>query len=697
MDEVDQDDPRTDAEREDDEIVKEAKKRFDRCEEYEANARKLFLHDVKFANADPDNGYQWPNEIRINRDLEERPCLTVNKTRQHNLQIINDAKQNKPSIKVRPANNEASFQAAQVYEGVIRHIEYISNAQAAYDTATKFQVDGGLGFWRVVTDYFDQDTFDQEIFIRRIKDPLSVYTDPDANEADKSDMRFGFIFDDMPKELFNEAYPDYKDIAGQAALGNGDGWIDDEHVRVCEYFRIVPKKDQLLAIVDKDTGEITLIRRSKLPKEAMKEILDDPTTKMRDVVDNQVEWYLIAGSKIIDRRDWPGIYIPIIPLIGEETIINGELDRKGHTRNLKDPQRIYNYWTSSAVEFVCLQGKSPYIAPVKAIEGLETYWETANRINHAVLPYNNVDDDGNVIPPPQRQEPPVMAAAYVQGMQISAQEMEFASGQYEATFGAPGQELSGRAINERNRRGDKATYGFIDNLGLSIRYTGKIIMDLIPKVYDTKRVIRILGADGVKQDITVDPALKQAAVIEKGKVENSVNMIFNPTVGRYDVEADIGPAYATKRQEAFNAFSQIAVSNPDLMNIIGDLLFKNADFPGADKIAERLERLVPPEAKGEGTPPAVLAAQQQVQTLQSLLEQSMQALSEERLKSRDHSEENEIKMYDGITKRIAALLPTMVNPKDIAQMVHDLMKAEHSNELNMQRMAMQPTQIEAPQ
>lgn len=666
----------------DDKIVAQAQRRFRQCEEWESRARKLFLEDIKFSNADSDNGYQWPNDIRRNRDIDERPCLTINKTHQHNLQIINDAKQNKPRCKVNAVGNGATYEAAQIYEGIFRHIEYISNATVAYDTATSFQVQGGIGYWRVVTDYLGNDNFDQEIFIRRIKDPLTVYIDPDINEVDGSDARFGFIFDDMPLDEFRAAYPEYREMGGDTALGNSDGWIDKNHVRVAEYYRREENKDQLISFTDPTTGQPAQFRRGDIPKEWIDQIVDSPSTRIREIKTWKVEWYLIIGDEIAERRDWAGEYIPIVRVIGEETIINGELDRKGHTRCLRDPQRIYNYWSSSAVEHVALQSKTPFIASAKAIENLETYWETANTVNHSVLPYNSMDDDGNPIEMPQRAQPPVMAAAYVQGMQIAQQEMSMVSGQYDAQFGNKSNEVSGVAIQERQRKGENATYHFIDNLAIAIRFTGKIMIDLIPKIYDTPRILRIIGEDGEEQHVQLDPKAAAAHQKTEAKAKADVASIFNPKVGRYDVEADIGPAYATRRQEAFNAISQILSQDPQLTNLIGDILFKAADFPMASEIAERLERMVPPEAKGEGIPPAVQQLQQQLQHTQKLMVDMAQELGEERLRLKAKDAQKEVDIYDAITKRMALIMKEQLNPKDIAMMVHDFMKEEHKATLS---------------
>lgn len=671
----------------DEKIVVEAKQRFETVENWESDFRTAFLEDMRFANADSRNMWQWPNDIRRNRDVDEKPVLTINKTRVHCMQIINDARQNPASISIKPTSDGASFQSAQVFEGVIRRIEYMSNAQAAYDKAIEFQVMGGIGYWRVITGYAHDDSFDQEIYIRRIKDPLNVYLDPDINEVDGSDARFGFVFDDMPKDEFKKKYPKHKDVAGKAAFGNQDNWLTKDHVRVAEYYRAVEKKHTLVAFTDPATKVTTIRRKDEIPKELIDEVYADPLTKTREVTDKSIEWFLIAGDQVIDRADWPGKYIPIVRIVGTELIVGGELDRKGHTRALIDPQRIYNYWSSSAVENVALQTKMPYMAPVAAIEGYETYWESANRVNYSVLPYKHIDDSGNPIPPPQRQMPPQMASAYIEGMKVSATEMMMVSGQYQAVMGSPSNETSGKAINQRQRQGENATYHFINNYAHGVRFTGKILLDLIPKIYDTPRIMKILAEDGSSADIQVDPKAKAAFIQKQNKMSKQVERIFNPNVGRYEVESDVGPSYGTRREEAFNAFTQIAAQSPQMMSVIGDLMFKNADFPGANEIAERLKRLVPAQALGKGGSPEVAQLQQQLMKSQAEMQKILSELAISRLEIKNKTQDQKVDEFDAITNRLKALLPTMINPKDIAQQIMDLMTLEKQNahELTVQQ------------
>lgn len=599
-------------------IIDEAKTRFDYALSWESHARKMWLDDYKFANGDSENLYQWPEDIRTARETQRRPNMTINKVRVHNNLIINDAKQNKPSVKFRPVSDDASAEAAEVFESIVRHIEYQSKAEVAYDTATSFQVQAGIGYVRVETDWAGDETFDQEIFIRRVKDPLMILMDPDAQEADYSDMRFCFVFEDVPRDRFDTQYPEFQNIvASSATFGTSSmgEWLAKDHVRVAEYWRRVDREDELVLYFDA-AGKPLYSRKSKIPRELYKALKEDPRTKTRNVSNPIVQHFFIVGSTVVRRESWAGKYIPIVPVIGEEIIIEHVMDRRGHTRMMRDPQRMYNYWSSEATYQIALQSKTPYIASAAAIEGHESYWETANTVETAVLPWNHKDDDGKDIPPPSRQQGPMMAPAYLQGMEVANNEIMDVSGQRQAQLGAPSNERSGRAIAERQRQGDTTNYHFIDGLAIAVRQVGRIILDLVPHIYDQERTMLILGQDGSERQVMLDPAAQRAYE----KEATSAQEIFNPNVGKYDVHADIGPAYSTQRQEAWNAFVQIVTQAPQLMQIIGDLLFKVADFPLSDEIAERLKRTIDPGILGEGLPPPIQAlAQQATEQIRGLM------------------------------------------------------------------------------
>jgi hypothetical protein len=642
-------------------IVKEALKRFQRCEEAEGEFRTRFVNDVKFANGDSDNGWQWEDDNSRTRKASGRPCLTINKARQHCLQIINDAKQNKPNIKTLPIDGKADVQIAKILDGVVRHIEYNSHAEIAYDTATEFAVQGGIGYWRIVTEYAHDGSFDQEIFIRRVKNPLTVYLDPDIQSGDGSDAKYAFVFEDMSREEFEATYRgvDGADIVFPSA-GQGSGWLSKDRIRICEYFYKTVRKDVLVAHPEK--GPVLL---SQLDDDERKAVEASKDIKRRTVEQPIIKWCKIAGNRVIEESDWLGRYIPIVRVVGEEIDIDGKIERKGHVRPLKDPQRMYNFMTSAQTEFIALQTKTPFVAAVEAIEGYEDIWKNANQQNRPYLPYNAWDDKGNEIPRPQREQPPVGAQAYLTAMQTAQQELMMASGQYQENFGQQSNANAGVAIQARQRQGDKATYHFIDGLARAIRFTGRILIDLIPKVYDTARVLRIVGEDGSEQFAQIDPNSPhpvmdpatgkpvQANPDAPMSIEDAAKLIYNPGIGRYDVTVEVGPNFETRRQEAFNALTQIMGQDKDLMKVAGDLLFKAADFPMAQDVAERIRRTIPPAVLGRGPSPQEQDMQQKMSHMGEMIEQlsqQLQAAQQSRLQ-----QETNIKAYDAETKRFTAL------------------------------------------
>lgn len=644
----------------DEKLVDECHKRFERCEDFESETRPLWKEDLRFANGDPDNGWQWDDAMRKARELDNRPSLTINKTKQHNRQITNDARQNKPSIRVQPVDSGADKKTAEILNGIIRHIEQNSSADTAYDTAQEFAVDAGLGYWRVITDYATPDSFDQEIFIKRVKNPLNIYLDPDIQEADGSDARFGFVFEDMPKEEFESKYPDCEPVGWPSDAGSN--WLSKDTIRVSEYFRRVEVKDTLYA----DERGNTMLASKMEPE--MLEAAKAGEYRSRPVTSHKIEWHLIAGNQILSKKDWPGIYIPIVRVVGEEIEIDGKVDRKGHTRGMKDAQRMYNYNSSAAIEYGALQTKTPIIAPAESIEGYEEYWNNANTQNLPYLPFNAYTEDGQQLPMPQRMVAPAPAQLFLQGMATASEEMKMASGQYDASMGSKSNETSGRAIMARQREGDTATFHFIDNVARAIKYTGKILIDLIPKIYDTERVLRIIGEDGKEDRVKINPEQAKAYDKQTNPLTREVEEIYNPSVGRYDVVVAVGPSYSTKRQEAFQALTEMSSRNPALLQVAGDLIMRAADFPMADQLAERLEKTLPPNLKdGEGEEsPEAAQAKQQIQQLEGQLQALGAEFNKLEAEKSDKDDEIEVKRieantkaYDAITKRLQVLGPLL--------------------------------------
>lgn len=605
----------------DDDIVSEAKKRFERAKSAYGSSRTLAVEDTKFAMGDSDNGWQWPDDISNQRIRDQRVCLTVNLTAQHCNQIINNIRQNRPAVKVSPADDGADKETALILGGLIRNIQASSASDDAHDTAAEHAIYGGEGYWRILTEYETVDSFNQCIKIQTCPNPQLVYIDPDCKELDKSDAEWGFVFEDITKEQCKRDHPDI-DPASWGEQVVKTGWANDDTVRRADYYYVTFTKDTACLLADGST-----VLKSALPDGAV-------VVKERPTEVKKWTWCKLLGGhdKPIDTTQWLGAYLPIVAVVGKEINVNGEIVRKGIVRDLKDPARMVNFSYSETVQTLALQNKIPYMAAAESIEGYEEIWQGANLENRAYLPFNAYDDDGNSLPMPARQAPAVMPAAQVQLLQLSTEQMRAASGQQNANFGIKSEAASGVGIQRLKQQGEVATFHFPDNLARALRYEAKVLIDLIQQYYDTKRVVRILGLDGKEESAVLDPQQQQAYMEQMADTEEDIQKIFNPNVGRYDVTIDTGPAYQTQRQEAFAALSEIAARNPALMQVAGDLIMRSADFPMADQLADRLAKTLPPglaDDKGGADPQAQLQqAQAQIGQMNDQMQQMDQALQQ---------------------------------------------------------------------
>ncbi len=575
----------------DDDILKEARKRFNSAVEFESENRTVMLEDARF-----EAGDQWPNKIKQYRERDPygpRPCLVLNRVSKHKRNIVNDIRQNRPQIKVLPIDDDADIETAQMLNGLIRHIQVVSDADIAYDTAVDTQVNIGLGYFRIVTRMVNDLENLQEIAIVPIVNPLSVYMDIYSEHPAGADAEWCFVIDDVPRETLKRDHPKADPVDWQEAIGDSmlARWYPAEDtVRIAEYWTAEEKRTNILQT---DKGEIPEMsywdQFSGI--ESRPRVNGNRTERQRIVT-----WRKMLGNQILEERDYPSRYIGIVRVLGEERIVDGRRDIRGLIRDLKDPQRMYNYWASLNTELIALAPKTPYIGPTGAFEGYEQDWQRANTANVPYLQYNAMDAAGNPLQPPRRSDPISANTALIQAMVQAADDLREISGQSESSFGEPSNEKSGRAILARQRESDINNFHFVDNLTRSIRHAGRIVLDLIPSIYDTERVVRILGEDGAPDFAQIKPGIGKAFAEERD-IRGQIQKIYDPSIGRYDVTVSAGPSYTTKRQEAFDAMAQVLQANPNLWAVMGDLLVRSMDWPGADEMAERLKALLPPEIK----------------------------------------------------------------------------------------------------
>ena len=577
--------------------------------EADTENRQKGLDDLKFSTGD-----QWPIEVQNSRHLEARPCLTINKLDAYVRQIVNQMRQSRPRMRAHSMNSEANAKVADIITGIFKHIEVNSDADTAYDTAGEYAVRVGWGYWRVITDYVREDSFDQEIYIKPIDNPFSVYFDPNSLQPDGSDAEKVLITTLMSKADFKIQYPDADDGGDFNQRGTGDfdpDWVQKEDIRVAEYFYVERKKTKLLLLSDG-----TKVYKDEAPSPEIMAAAGIMVVGERETMRKQIKWCKLTGLEILEERDWVGRYIPVVPVYGQMLTVEDKRKKYGLVRNAKDAQRMYNYWQTSLTESIALAPKAKWLLAEGQDEGHENEWAQANIKSMPVLRYKQTDINGKEAPAPQRLQPEPPPAGVIAAAMSIDKDLQSVVGIFDPSQ-LPQGNMSGKAIRGQQMQQDMTNFHYYDNLVRSMKHTGRIILDLIPKIYDRERVLRIIGYDGKPEMVTVNERVQDEMGVEK--VLNDV------TVGEYDVYMDTGPGYQSKRQEAVEAMMPMISTNQELFNLAGDLVFRNMDFPGAEVIADRLAANNPLAQIDEKSdiPPQIqmqlMQAQKQIADMQQMI------------------------------------------------------------------------------
>lgn len=661
-------------------VLATARSRLDQAISALSESREDEIDDLRFYAGSPDNQWQWPADVLATRGavqgqtINARPCLTINKLPQHVRQVTNDQRQNRPGAKVIPVDDNADVEVADIFNGMIRHIEYISDADVAYDTACENQVAYGEGYIRILTEYCDPASFNQDIKIGRIRNSFSVYMDPLIQDPTGADAKWCFITEDIPKAQYERDYPNSAPITTLQSLGVGDqsisNWLNENTIRIADYYYIEYQKEKLNLY----PGNITAFEGSMEDKQ-LKVMYGKP--KQTRVVQNpKVKYCKINGYEILEEAEWAGKWIPVVRIVGNEFEVDGRLYVSGLVRNAKDAQRMYNYWVSQEAEMLALAPKAPFIGYGGQFEGYEDKWKTANTNNWPYLEVNPdvTDGQGAVLPLPARAQPPMASSGLLQAKAGASEDIKSTTGQYNASLGMGSNERSGKAILARQREGDVGTYHYGDNLARGVRHIARQLIDLIPKIYDTERIARVIGEDGETKMAKINPDQQEPVkkiVDEMGVV---IEKIYNPSVGKYDVVATTGPGYATKRQEALEAMAQLLQGNPNLWAVAGDLFVKNMDWPGAQEMSERFKKTIDPQILASNDKsPELQAAEQQIQAMgqemeamHSMINHVGKSIEVQEMQRKDY--EAQVKAFEAETKRLAVVQASM-SPDQIQDIV----------------------------
>jgi hypothetical protein len=573
--------------------------RYKKAVEADQDNRRKAVEDMKFTHVP---GEQWDQTTRTERG--ERPCYEFNKLRITIKRIVNDMRANRPQGKVRGVE-ESDKPTAEIYEGLIRNIWTVSDGDTVIDQAAEYQVGAGMGAWRVSVDYADDTVFEQDIRIEAIENPLCLYCDPSAKDPMKRDAMYWFLTSRMSQEAFKAAYPKAEVSSFEAETEFDDeDWFDEETVRIVEYWYKEPVTKTLYLLADGRTVD-------ELGPQ-------DQPLKERQVQTHVIKMCIASGSAILEEADWAGNQFPFVLVYGENLVIDGRHHWFGVPRFARDAQRAYNYSRTLAVETVALAPQAKWWATAVQAEGHVDKWGEAHKKNYPFLLFNADQQNPGA---PQRMQGADVPVALINEMQIASEDIKAVTGIFDASLGKTGNETSGVAIQARQQQGEIAVFNYMDNLAKGIRRTWEICVDLIPKIYDTTRQVRILGFDGAEKFAEIngiDPMT--------GEVKNDLSR------GKYDVSVTVGPSFSTQRQESAEVYMAMAQANPQIFGVAGDLIFKALDLPYSDRIAERIKTMLPPQIQqmesGGNVPPEVAQgmaqvdqAMQQVQMMAQQMEQ----------------------------------------------------------------------------
>ncbi len=605
------------------EIVKEAREAIALSHEFDRDNRREAMEDLRFTA-----GFQWSDAAKIER--RNRPMITINRSSQFVRQVANPIRQNMPTIKVEPDGDEDS-ELAEVANGLFRRIQYNSSASHVYAGAVEHMVACGIGWFRIATDYLSDDSFDQEIMIKRIFNPLSVYADPSSLEPDRADMNWCLVSELMPRKAFEIEYKG-KASASIDTPVNGDtnmNWGGGDYVRRAEYWRRKEVPKTIARLKDGQTVNITDMPKRQLDQLKSLGMIE----ATREAKGYKVTMDLVSGQDILaETYECPCKWIPLVPVVGVEIPLEQGVYRHGLIRFQREPQQLYNYFMSVAAESLGQQPKAPYMAKATAIAKYKSMWDNANV---SATPYLLYDGDDK----PERVSPPPLPAGLIQMAQMMEDGQKAATGQYDAALGAKSNETSGVAIQGRIEQGNQATSHFVDNLEHSLEHTGRILLDMIPKIYDTARTLRMKAEDGTETEAQINqPTIG---------VDGTPMMINDLSQMKFSsVRVIMGPSYASRRAEAVQALTQLSQAVPAIGELGGDIIVRNMDFEGSEEMADRLRAVLPPQvvqatdpeaAQAMAPPPDPMAEMQmqgQAQAMQNELAAGEAKTAQEKAKAR---------------------------------------------------------------
>ena len=646
--------------------------------------RQQITEDLAFS--DPANPQQWDVDEKRRREGDPggaRPCLVFDQCGQYVSNVAGQVEQQPPAMHALPVTG-GDRRVAEQLDGHFRHIEHTSRAQQHYARALTSAARCGVGYLTVRPTFVDRALKWQEPRIGSEGDPLRVVLDPWSVELDGSDATFGGIITPISLREWNKQYKG-KDPVSFGEEDQRRVRDERESVRIAEWWTTRDETVNKIIFLDIKGDEVCLSEDDywqAYQRGQVHAVKGNYAETMR-----RVYWRKMSGADILETCEvdgkeapFPADSIGLVPVYGYVGWSDGRMTYCGISRRAMSAQRAYNFHMSEARAYMATAPKSPWIVPIRAIAGVEKLWDRASVEQRAYLPYNDQDEIGP-IQQPQRAASAVNLTNHLQGAEQALKDIQASIGMYQASLGAPSNETSGIAIEQRKQQGEASTAHFQSHLAASIGQLGSLCLQMTQRLMDTKRQMRTLSLDGVSSSVTVNPDQAEALT------ESDQGLTINPNVGRYDVRVVVGAAYSTQRQQAQEAFTEMMRANPQLGPAIAPLWAQVLDVPHADKLAQVLAAMAPPAVQSILNPeaqnqPTTEALQQRVEQLQQALQEAIQhaqeaqqeaqeasaALQEKQADAEAKEAETHIRAYDAVTKRLQ-VMGTTLTPEHVAALV----------------------------
>ncbi|WP_046023825.1 portal protein [Acinetobacter baumannii] len=611
-------------EKDQDSILDEIKKNLRYAEDYWHDNYERGVEDKEFVTV---KGAQWEDGAVARRTAEGKPSLEFNLCRAYCRQQINTQRQNRAQVKVVPVDNGADADKANIIEGLIKDTEESSDAESAYDQAAENAVYGAIGFFRIVTDYVSELSFNQEPRFMTVHNPHAWYIDPQSKALDGSDARWAVGGEWVDKDIIEDKYG--TNAVVDFAMSEYSDWCNtkDKTVLIVEYFKIEEVSDELWMLEDGTTNyKSALLNEFGVSEDELKPLVINSRSTTR----TEVKWYKASGSKVLEETVFPGKYIPVIPVYGEVTYIGEERYLHSLVHFAKDPQRLYNYWKSTEAQILQKNQDDILVVDPKGVSGHEEEWRDPSKF--AAVHYKHIDDNQQSIPAPYRigaAQPPVGVLNAAESAKVAITDI---LNMHAPIMGGDSQEVSGVAIGMRQRQSETAQFHLQDNLNKSIRHAGRILLGLYQALYTVPMVRRIIGADG---------EAKQINLFDK----TADGVLADVTIGRYDVRMDTGPSFNTQREQNFALMMQLLSMNPQLFSLIGDILLQNSPLLNAKEISERIRSTMPPQVLGKGEQIDPEQAKAQIQQLDQLVQKMTADIEMLQKEVNDKDKEHQLEMF----------------------------------------------------